>query len=199
MSKIIFTDLDGTLTLRDTYLKFLLKNLTPYIFFKNAPILVMMIVNHILKKIDDNEVKKITFKMLFYGYKQDIDISDFIKSIPWNYKVLDSIEKKRLDGYKVVIVTASPDVYVKNVCDYLKYDDFISTKTMKQNDCLTGAFDGEICNFEEKPKRIKEFMSGRELEHSISYGNSSGDFEMLKFCDESYFVNKKNIKRFEGR
>ncbi len=135
--------------------------------------------------------------MLFCGYNQDVDISDFVKSIPWNQSVLDSIEQKRLDGYKVIIVTASPDIYVKNVCEYLKYDDFISTKTIKNGNFLTGAFDGEICNFEQKTKRIKEFMSNDELKHSISYGNSSGDFEMLKFCDESYFVKKKNIKRFE--
>lgn len=197
MSKIIFTDLDGTLTLRDTYLKFLLKNLTLYIFLKNAPTLLLMSVKYLLKKIDDNEVKKITFKMLFCGYDLELDIKNFIKSIPWNHKVLESIEKKKADGYKVVIVTASPDIYVKHVCEYLNYDDFISTKTVKNDKYLTGAFDGEICNFEQKTKRIKEFISGKELEHSISYGNSSGDFEMLHFCDEAYFVKKKNIKRFE--
>lgn len=198
MSKMIFTDLDGTLTLKDTYLKFLLKNLTPYILFKNTPTLLILSIKHLLGKINDDDVKKLTFKMIFDGYNCENDIVDFISSIPWNYKVIKEIKKKKDEGYRVIIVTASPDVYVKHVCDYLKYDDFISTKTLRNTKYLTGLFDGEICNFEQKPKRIIEYMADKKIQHSISYGNSRGDFAMLRFCDESYFVKKLDIKRFEG-
>jgi len=104
---------------------------------------------------------------------------------------------KRDEGYRVIIVTASPDVYVKHVCEYLGYDGFISTQTLDDGKYLSGAFDGEVCNFGEKTKRINAFLNGVTPEHTISYGNSSGDFEMLRFCDESYFVKKLDIKRFE--
>jgi len=135
--------------------------------------------------------------MFFKGYNRENSLEGFAQSIPWNQKVLQRIELKRKEGYKVIIVTASPDVYVKYVCDYLGYDGFISTKTVDNGPYLCGNFDGRVCNFEEKPKRILEFLDGKTPEHTISYGNSSGDFAMLKFCDESYFVNKLDIRTYE--
>lgn len=197
MSKIIFTDLDGTLTLKDTYTKFVLQHLRITIILKNAFTLLSMYIRHTLGKINDDDVKKITFGMFFTGYDKDKDIGNFAKEIPWNTKVLKLIEDKRQEGYKIIIVTASPDVYVKHVCEYLGYDGFISTQTLDDGRYLSGEFKGEVCNFGEKPKRITAFLDGEKPTHTISYGNSSGDFEMLRWCDESYFVKKLNIKRFE--
>ena len=198
MQKIIFTDLDGTLTLKDTYTKFVLQNLRVGVVVKNLYKLGSMVVKHQLKIYNDDDVKMNTFKMFFEGYDREATLDGFAQSIPWNRKVLELIEAKRQEGYKVIIVTASPDIYVKYVCDYLGYDGFISTKTMESGRYLCGAFDGRVCNFEEKPKRILEFLDGIKPEHTISYGNSSGDFAMLEFCDESYFVKKKDIKRYES-
>lgn len=197
MGKIIFTDLDGTLTLHDTYTKFVLENMKLTKVVKNIHKLFKMYIQHIFKIINDDDVKKITFKMLFEGYDSEQSIGDFANEIKWNPIVKDMIEKKQEEGYKVIIVTASPDIYVKSVCEYLGYDGFISTKTLENGRYLNGLFDGEVCNFGEKPKRIEAFLNGEKPEHTISLGNSSGDFEMLKYCDESYFVNKLNIKRFE--
>jgi len=197
MSKIIFTDLDGTLTLKDTYLKFLLKNLRFSILLKYTPALLYMSVCYILGYIGDDDVKMRTFKIVFDGYDKEQNIDDFLASIPWNKSVRREIDIKREEGYKIIIVTASPDVYVEHICNFLAYDGFIATKTEKNGKFLNGYFDGKICNFEEKPKRIKEYMNGNTPQYSISYGNSSGDFAMLKFCDESYFVKKLDIKRFE--
>ena len=196
MNKIIFTDLDGTLTLKDTYTKFLLQNLKISVVLNNISTLWNMWVDHATGKINDDDVKKITFRMFFTGYARDKNIDNFAKEIPWNSKVLALIEAKRQEAYKVIIVTASPDVYVKHVCDYLGYDGFISTQTVNDGRYLTGELNGEICNFQEKPKRILEFLEGQIPEHTISYGNSSGDYAMLQWCDESYFVKKLNIKRF---
>jgi len=197
MKKIIFTDLDGTLTLKDTYTKFVLQNLKMCTVVQNLPTLLWMGIRHTLKMINDDDVKKITFGMFFTGYDKDKDIGDFAQEIPWNPLVLEQIEAKRQEGYKVIIVTASPDVYVKHVCKYLGYDGFISTQTLDDGKYLTGEFAGEVCNFGEKPKRITAFLGTQTPEHTISYGNSSGDYAMLEFCDESYFVKKLNIKRFE--
>jgi HAD superfamily hydrolase (TIGR01490 family) len=198
MQKIIFTDLDGTLTLKDTYTKFLLQNLTPSLVLKNSWNLLSMVVQHSLKTLGDDGVKMRTFKMFFDGYDTRKPFDDFVKTIPWNTKVLDMIEQKRQEGYKVIIVTASPDVYVTHVCKHLGFDGFICTKTQKKGDLLNGEIDGKICNFEQKPQRINEFLNQEKPEHTISFGNSSGDYAMLEFCDESYFVKKLDIKRYES-
>ncbi len=197
MQKIIFTDLDGTLTLKDTYTKFVLQNLNLVKIVKNLPYLAVMFVKYQLKIYNDDDVKQITFEMFFEGYDREQNLGTFVKEIPWNMKVRALIDAKREEGYKVIIVTASPDVYVKQVCEYLGYDGFISTQTQGNSRYLSGLFEGRVCNFGEKPNRIKAFIGEKELTHTISYGNSSGDFEMLQFCDESYFVKKLDIKRFK--
>jgi HAD superfamily phosphoserine phosphatase-like hydrolase len=197
MNKILFTDLDGTLTLKDTYTKFIFKNLQVGVVLKNLFTLLSMALKHTFKIINDDDVKKTTFGMFFRAYDTNTNIDAFVKEIPWNTLVLEQIEQKRTEGYLIIIVTASPDVYVKHICNYLGYDGFISTKTLDDEAYLTGTFDGEVCNFEQKTKRIAEFLNGKTPEHTIAYGNSSGDYAMLRFCDESYFVKKLNIKRFE--
>ena len=197
MNKILFIDLDGTLTLKDTYTKFVLQNIKLSTVIANFATLANMYMKHLLKKINDDDVKKITFSMFFTGYEKDKKIDNFLKGISWNPLVLAQVQEHRDKGYKVIIVTASPDVYVKHICKYLGYDGFISTKTVDDGKYLTGALDGEVCNFEQKPKRIIEFLGTQMPEHTIAYGNSSGDFAMLGFCDKSYFVNKLNIKRFQ--
>ncbi|MBN2816221.1 MAG: haloacid dehalogenase-like hydrolase [Campylobacterales bacterium] len=197
MNKIIFTDLDGTLTLKDTYTQFVFQNLSFKTVFQNLTTLIMMGIRHTLKLLNDDDVKKITFGMFFTGYDKTKEISSFIHEIPWNPHVLEMIEERRAEGYKVIIVTASPDVYVTHVCHYLNYDGFISTKTLSDGELLTGELDGEVCNFEQKPKRIEAFLNGAKPEHTIGFGNSSGDYAMLGYCDEAYFVKKSKIKRFK--
>ena len=197
MQKIIFTDLDGTLTLKDTYTKFVFQNLNFVKVLKNIPTLATMLLKYKLKIYNNDDVKQITFKMFFEGYDSEQSLDSFADEIAWNMRVRELIDVKRKEGYKVIIVTASPDVYVKQVCEYLGYDGFISTQTQENGRYLSGVFEGRVCNFDEKTQRIKAFMGEEKLGHTISYGNSSGDFAMLRFCDESYFVKKLDIKRFE--
>ena len=134
--------------------------------------------------------------MFFTDYNSQTDLKAFVKKIPWNNPVLEKVNAKKSDGYKVILVSASPDVYLPAICEHLGFDGFLATKTLRDENLLTGIFDGAVCNFDEKTRRIHEYLDGEKPEHSISYGNSKGDFEMLEFCDEAYFVNKANIKEF---
>jgi len=198
MQKIIFTDLDGTLTLKDTYTKFLLRNITLNNLIVNCHTLIKTFSLHLFKRINDDDVKNATFKIFFQN--KDInelrnDIDNFINTIPWNTKVISLIKEEQKKGCKVIIVTASPDVYVQYICNHLGYDDYISTETEQNNSILTGSFNGKICNFNEKVKKIKGYLKDRQF-YKIAYGNSEGDHAMLRYCDESYFVKKLNIKKF---
>lgn len=196
MNKIIFTDLDGTLTLRDTYHIFIFHNLTPIIVLKNSIGLINMGLKYIFGFMSKELVKRSSFKMFFSNYDTQKDIGNFVEKVPWNRKIKEIVDAKRREGYKVILVSASPDVYLPYICDYLGYDGFLATKTLRDGDKLTGLFDGEVCNHEEKTRRIQEYLGDYKPEHTISYGNSTGDYPMLAFCDESYFVKKSDIKRF---
>lgn len=196
MQKIIFTDLDGTLTLRDTYHIFIFHNLTLNAVVKNSFGLTMMALKYIFGIWNKERVKRASFKMFYTDYNTQKDIGNFISKIPWNTPVKDIIDSKQKEGYKIILVSASPDVYLPYICNYLGYDGFLATKTSRDGDILDGTFDGAVCNFEEKTRRIEEFLDGASPKHTLSYGNSKGDYPMLRFCDESYFVQKANIKKF---
>ena len=196
MNKIIFTDLDGTLTLRDTYHIFIFHNLTLPNVVKNAKGLTKMAFKYLTGSMTKEEVKRSSFKMFFSDYDTQKDIKNFVSKIPWNKTVVDMVNKKKKEGYKVILVSASPDVYLPHICEYLECDGFLATKTFKDENRLTGLFDGEVCNFEEKTRRIKEYLGNTQTSHTLSYGNSRGDHEMLRFCDEAYFVTKSDVQKF---
>jgi len=200
MHKIIFTDLDGTLTLKDTYTKFLFRHISLNRIVLNIHILVKVFILYLFGRKDGNDVKRETFKVFFA--KKNIkelnqDIGSFIHSISWNNPVLDLIKKEQFkNGTKVIIVTASPNIYIKDICDYLDYDGYISTSVELENDILTGRIIGKVCNFDEKVRKIKNFLNGKDC-YKISYGNSKGDYAMLNYCDKSYFVKKNTISNFK--
>ena len=193
MQKIIFTDLDGTLTLRDTYHIFIFQNLSFSLVMKHSIGLIRLALGYIFGFTSKETVKRTTFKMFFNNFNTKSDISKFLTYIPWNNPVREIVDAKQKEGYKVILVSASPDVYLPAICNYLGYDGFLATKTLRDGDTLLGEFDGKICNFDEKTRRIKEYLGEEKLEYTLSFGNSKGDFDMLNFCDESYFVKKGRI------
>ena len=197
MNKIIFTDLDGTLTLRDTYHIFIFHNLTLKMVASNAFGLIRLALGYISGLITKEEVKRTSFKMFFTNYNSTQNLDKFLNKIPWNEPVRNIVDAKQKEGYKIILVSASPDVYLPAITAYLGYDGFLATKTLRDNDKLQGEFDGKVCNFEEKTRRIEEHIGDKQVDYTLSFGNSEGDFEMLNFCDESYFVKKAKITSFK--
>jgi len=197
MQKIIFTDLDGTLTLRDTYHIFIFHNLKFGLVFKNAFGLINLGIMYILGKTSKEQVKRSTFKMFFTDYDTTQNLDEFLTLIPWNKPVKKIVDAKQKEGYKVILVSASPDVYLPAITKYLGYDGFLATKTLRNGTKLQGEFDGKVCNFEEKTRRIRDYIGEEKLDYTLSFGNSEGDFEMLHFCDEAYFVKKAKITSFK--
>ena len=198
MEKIVFTDLDGTLTLRGTYKQFLMRNLQTSLVLKHGLSLAKMLFLYGIGKLHHDDVQTITFKIFFDGYDTTKPLDDFLDHIVWNTKVRDLIDAKKAQGYKVVVVSASPDVYIKHVYKYLGYDDYISTKVAYQGNKLDGTFVDGMCNFEAKEKRIKEYLGINKPKHTISYGNSSGDFAMMSYCDEAYFVTGNQVAHWQA-
>jgi len=199
MKKIVFTDLDGTLTLRGTYKQFLMRNLKTSLVLKHSFSLSKILLLYALGRAHHDDVQTITFKIFFDGYDTKKPLKDFLDKIVWNTKVRDLVDAKKSEGYRIVVVSASPDVYIKDVCNYLGYDDYISTNVAYKGEYLNGEFIDGMCNFEEKKKRIQAYLGEEKPAHTISYGNSSGDFAMMSFCDEAYFVTGTHVERWNKK
>lgn len=106
--------------------------------------------------------------------------------------------RRRLDWHRgrgddVVVVSASPDAYVRVAADRLGADGAIATRLVVDGGgCLTGRYDGGNCRGEEKILRLRAWMAGRGLEGARlwAYGNSRGDLRMLRAADTGVNVGR---------
>jgi HAD superfamily hydrolase (TIGR01490 family) len=114
--------------------------------------------------------------------------------------VRQRFEWHRQRGDAVVIVSASPDVYLHHVGAELNADGTIGTRlAVSDQGTLTGRYQGRNCRGEEKVRRLREWIDGREGTPPTpastptrlwAYGNSRGDLRMLTVADVGVNVGK---------
>ena len=87
-------------------------------------------------------------------------------------------------GHHVVLVSASPELYVGVVAAMLGAHGFVGTRlAVDPLGRLTGGYLGNNCRGEEKLRRLHEWVASRDLGFEppelYAYGNSRGDRRML--------------------
>ena len=116
---------------------------------------------------------------------------DAVLAIP----VVERMRWHKAQGHKVVVVSASVDVWVRPWCDAQGVDEVIATRLQLDGDRYTGRFDGENCNGREKVNRIASHYSPADY-HIVAYGNSSGDYPMFHYAHEAYLCTEGAIAPF---
>lgn len=100
---------------------------------------------------------------------------------------LRRIEWHRKLGHRIVMVSASLDLYLEPLAEKLRFDDLLCTKLSRRELSFDGNLDGANCRGLEKFKRLESLLgdlSGVEL---YAYGDSAGDKEMLAAADHPYY------------
>jgi len=111
------------------------------------------------------------------------------------------IQKCREEGLEVLIITASPQVYLKSLEKRLGVQGVIGTQcAVDEEGCYTGTLASPNCRGDEKLLRINRYLAekGHELdgERSCAYGNALGDLPMLKLVGHPVVVNgSQRLKR----
>jgi phosphatidylglycerophosphatase C len=95
-------------------------------------------------------------------------------------------------GDRVVIVSASLEVYVKPAADRLGADGVVATRLQAIGGVLTGRYDGANCRGHEKVRRLRLWIEelGTEPGRVWCYGNSRGDLTMLRAADVGVNVGR---------
>jgi phosphatidylglycerophosphatase C len=99
----------------------------------------------------------------------------------------------RRRGDRVVIVSASPELYVGPAGDLLGADGVIATRlAVDDRGILTGRYEGENCRGDEKLRRLQLWIaeSGAAPAGVWAYGNSRGDLRMLRGADVGVNVGR---------
>jgi phosphatidylglycerophosphatase C len=93
--------------------------------------------------------------------------------------VRERVEWHRREGHELVLVSASPELYVAPIGRRLGFDAVLATRLeVGADQRLTGRLVGANCRGPEKVMRLREWR-GEGLAVAYAYGDSSGDREML--------------------
>lgn len=108
---------------------------------------------------------------------------------------LREMERLKAEGKRIVVISASPEVYMRLLPAYMPVDAVLATP------CTLDAekrYTGEVpvnCRGEEKLRRLRVYLEEHDLSidraASCSYGDSLGDRPMLLLTDHPTLVNPK--------
>ncbi|NNN22254.1 MAG: HAD-IB family hydrolase [Acidimicrobiales bacterium] len=195
-------DFDGTISRGDSFWRFL---------FFSAPKLKVLKVgfSHFFpafmsiflpSKYADN-AKESLVNDLFQGKTVDEAVQlgeDFAKYLVKSRLKPQTISRLRwhqLKGHEVVVVSASPALYLRPACKYLGIDNVLATEFESDAGFLTGKFKGANCRGPEKARRVAQWLEGRPKSFVWAYGNSANDSQLLAFADIGIRVDRQDISK----
>lgn len=105
----------------------------------------------------------------------------------------ERLEWHRARGDLVVVVSASPDIYVRHAAQLLGAHGAVSTRLAVGGELLTGRYEGRNCRGQEKYAGLVAWIrsNGFALRPELwAYGNSRGDQRLLEAADHGVNAGK---------
>lgn len=182
--RLALFDFDGTLTRRDTLFEFILFYHGLFKFIFGFAVLSPMLVIFKLGFIKNQKAKELTLRYFF----RNTGVEDFnAKCRAFVQQVMpklvrpvamEILKKHKEEGATVIVISASPENWVKLWCDQLGVR-CCATHLEVIERKLTGQIKGNNCYGPEKVNRIKDIVTVADYQEVHAYGDSRGDKEML--------------------
>jgi len=190
-------DVDGTITDRDCVVPFM-RNVTGA--RRIVPRLVARpdrLVAAIARR-DRDQVKELAAAAAFRDRPYDeLEASgaSFARTVHDGWLRSDTVEalcSHQAAGDRVVLVSASFEVYLRPLGELLGVDEVLATRLELADGVATGALDGPNCRGPEKVRRLHDWVDdefgGRTNVRVVAYGDSAGDRELLADADEAHWM-----------
>lgn len=195
-------DLDGTITRRDTLVPFLVG------FARRHPgglwrlwRLPFSLATFAFGLSDRGRLKSSLVRQVMLGAGREAvaaSAGDFCRSrLPGllNPGALAAIERHRAAGDRLVLLSASVDLYVPEIGRFLGFDETICTSLSWSGDRLEGRLTTENRRGPEKRRCIEQLRSRYAGARIAAYGNAASDFEHLEVVDAPLVVNATPVTR----
>ena len=194
MKRYALFDFDGTITTKDTLFDFI-----RFTYGKSGLVkcLLMNVWNLSLyaAKLRSNErAKEIMLATMIKGTNAAVFEEQCkrysMERVPQIIKenTKEIIEKHLTAGETLLIVSASPENWIRPWAIKNGFTGVIATKLEEKDGMLTGKFASRNCYGEEKVNRLKEFFTDREQVFITAYGDSSGDKPMLNYANHGVLI-----------
>jgi len=102
------------------------------------------------------------------------------------------VEWHRSQGHRLVVISASPQLYVEPIAHTLGFHAALATRLEVVDGRLTGRIVGANVRGPEKVRRLDEFVGGAAVT-VWAYGDSSGDRELLARADHAMRVTRGGL------
>jgi HAD superfamily hydrolase (TIGR01490 family) len=190
-------DLDGTISRGDTYLAYLLGFLArrPLSWPRAMPLPTAVAAHYVGWR--DNTWLKTTFLKAIMGGRDRATVEAWtvaflagLRRRGLRRRALDAIDRHKAAGDRLVLATASPDLYVVPLGSMLGFDEVICTRTLWGPDGrLTGALDGGNCYGANKLDRVRASLDSQRPGAVTFYSDHHSDLPLLQAVDSPVVVN----------
>jgi phosphatidylglycerophosphatase C len=189
-------DLDGTLTWSDTLLAFLAGYLIRHprrlcALWRLPPALAAYVANR-----DRGALKSRAIRMVMGGAPRssvEAWAEIFVASLQSRHMLrpaaLAAIEAHRAAGDHLVLMSASPDLYVPRIGRLLEFERTLCTEVLWQGDLLDGQLKTPNLYGEEKLRCLAWLRTQYPAMRIVAYGNSISDVTHMRQADGAVLVN----------
>lgn len=194
-------DVDGTLTVRDCVVPFLARMSGGRARFALRLARRPLAVLGAAARRDRDEMKAAATRAALAGQRVDRVTDEahaYAGLIATSWLRPDTAARlawHRSEGHRVVLVSASYEVYVGPLATGLGADAVATRLVATPDGILTGALDGPNCRGPEKVVRLRAWQTavGAEGAELWAYGDSAGDDELLGAADHPVRIGDERI------
>ena len=191
--KIAAFDFDGTITTKDTFLRFIKFSKGSLAFYWGLLLYSPVILAYKLKLYPNWKAKQLVFTHFFKGMEHSrfIHLGErFAAEVEIIKRPLafEEISLHQGQGTKVYIITASIYEWVFPWCMKNGIESLLATNIeVDSAGLITGKFLSPNCYGREKVIRLLEKEPDRNSYTLFAYGDSRGDRELIEFADKGWF------------
>lgn len=195
-------DLDGTLVRGDTFLPFVVGYARAQRRYRALVTLPVWIGLYAARLLPDYRAKQRVLMSCFRGESMAA-VADFAAGFceRWVRPRLHEPVFARLTdhlaaGHRVVLLSASPDLYVEAVGRALGIDEVVCTRVRCTPGGWDGALDGPNCKGEQKLVRLRTHLGAERWPgESYAYGDSASDLPVLRWATHGFLVGRRGELR----
>ncbi len=190
--RLALFDFDGTVTNSDSFIGFLIFTHGYKKFLMNMFLNLHLLIMMKLKLIPNFRAKEAVFTTFYKGWNAETlrKKGDWYAEKHLDVLVKDSamkqIEEHRKNGDRIVIVTASFDIWMRRWCENNGLE-FLCTEAESADGIITGRLGTKNCYGAEKVNRIKKLLNPDDYSEIYAYGDSRGDKEMLAIAHKPFY------------
>lgn len=204
---VAFFDFDGTLTRRDTLMPFLKFTVGKPTFYFKLLLISPILIAYFLRLIRNDVAKQIVLRFFLSGSNSAelMELGErFSKEIiplMLREEGMNLLRWHQKQGHKCVLVSASLDIYLGYWAKYEGFNAFLTSSLSvdTHTKAVTGMLSGQNCYGAEKSRRAKLWLGHQpfKVSSTFGYGDTKGDYELLKFVDNPKILRKNKFIEFK--